>query len=597
MRAFLVTLMCGLWLSQGIAQAQEASDQCEAAFELHQSMNLTMSFNGVEQLQHINVAYDIYVRSVPVPDAFAERKIKEGLVAYVFLVDSPLIESTLNESDTDGRRFLGRARQPYPNPFLIVADSSGALVQLQSSANDISVLKAYRSFYDAFQFSWLPNSYQYQNGIGHYEASVVGVNLEPTSQYIEAVLRKNKGYDNTESAMAVQLLESEMRYYQKEGTQGCFFDKAEGTDVFSQTLNADTYVDIDARIALVKKNKPDSQLPALLLSLSNDVSLWPEFDSAQKPSTQDVKQKAPALLLELSTLVNDKEAFYLRLKDDVTLLPYLHEYLQTNPLNNDLSKRLYWALDRLNSVESVALLVEQSIGANSDRDRYRSALALSSTNAPISDFQLSALKHHVLADSAYVGYSESHLVYVRLLGAVARNRNQYHPEQAESLRDYLYSQVGMNSPELNKAIIDSVGNLGEAIDEDGYALLLSEAQYGLPGMRTSAIDALSRLALGTVIWQQIPQAYRSEKALPIRQRWLALMSNASPDNMEIKLQLRQALKNDNLRVTALNSMETIDYKLSEDDVDVLKSYLKESQSPVVQRRLASLILRANRRNK
>jgi hypothetical protein len=599
--------MCGLWLCQSAAHAMAAANQCEAAFELSQSIDMAMRFNGVEQHQKVNVAYTLYVRSVPVPKEFKKKTNDSGLVAYLFLVNSPLVEEKsngkLSGDSVDKTSAYGeevnvndhrRNQQPYPHPFLVVADSTGAMLTLQSTSVDIAVLKAYRSFYDVFQFSWLENSYQYLNGIGRYDASVVALKQNSTSPYSNAVIRRNKGYIETDTALSVQLLESEMRFYQYE-TQDCFFDKAEGVDVFSQTLNADTYVDIDSTIGLKKHSKQTKPLPAYFLSLTSDVDQWPGFGIVEQLSSQEIERRAPLLLLRLSSLVDDKEAFFLRLKEDVHLLPYLHEYLQENMLENEVSKKLYWALDRLNTVESVALLVNQSIYANSERDRYRSALALSSTNAPLSNEQINALKDHVLAGSTNTGYTKNHLVYVRLFGVIAKNRYQFHPEQSQSLRDYLYSQIGMNNTELNKAVIDAVGNLGQAIDDEGYGLLFSEAQYGSQSMRVSAVDALGRLNLTKELWANVKQAYHEEKALPVRQRWLALMKTAYDADLEVKLLLLNALNDDNLKVTALNSLDSVDFELNGEDILLLKAHLKENQNPTVQKQLASLIMRAKRR--
>lgn len=569
------------WTMFNIAQASEAlKGVCYTAYQLEQEILLTSTFASTVKTNRVKFNNQIHVKEVPVPDAI-QNNIEllpsySAAKSFIFLVSSP-------NSGADGVA-------DFAPPFLVVVEqATGKLISLESNIDDSTVQNQNLNYYDLFQYSNTSGKFQYRNANGEY-LSDIKLDLDTNE-----IQKKNKRYLPSLSSANITILDSQLVYKLEQNEDHCFFKSAVGTDVISHSLTSDTLIDVDASINV--HVDPDLALDDghFFHQLSNDTSQWPTTNKNVKTISRiEALERLPNFINILSMLTDNKDDFFEGVARQALLWPYLSEYLLSQTIPDDVSRLLFLSLDRLDSPVSVSALTQLAISHLNPKDAFRVSIALGSTDATIDDESLNNLLRHVSELDSLAELPSEQLVLIRMLGAMTQSRLNKNPLQSGKIKQFIYSQVDSQTPEKQLAVIDAIGNLGNAIDSTGQAILLEKASAASPDQRRAAAAAFARLPYEVAMEPAIIERMNQETDTQVQQAWLQVLSNADSSNLAIKAQLIDRIKHKQLGTQALMSLKTIDYRYSNDEIHKFELTLKNESNPQRQQLLASLILKHRR---
>jgi len=194
-------------------------------------------------------------------------------------------------------------------------------------------------------------------------------------------------------------------------------------------------------------------------------------------------------------------------------------------------------------------------------------------------------------------YSQpENLTFVRMLGAMASQRNMTDPQHSAEIRDFLYSQVGSFDNNTNAAIIDAIGNLKGTINTEGENILTSQLSYGSDVERLAAASAFKRIPFNPDNNQVMLEQLTAESNYEIQNVMLDVLGKSNKTDDRVKQKLITVLDNKKLKKNALKSMKRIGYDFPGEDIQVLEKKLANETDAVNQRLLASMILRHRREN-
>ena len=562
---------------------------CYSAYHLQQQLDLSVNFGSSKQHQKTKVDLDIHVREIYVTKRYLLNKNFDSIKN----IRSFVVFVKPNMSKIDGIEIDISER--YQNPFLVFVDvDSGELINLKSTTKDSSVLNEYLSFFDLFQYSVRNGEYLYRNGNGWYQAEISNVRNK-----IGQLARKNVGYvkaDNT--SIVKQVVDSELFITLDKSQSECFYQKANGVEVFKRVLSANSFVDGESKMTVQADIKRALPLSHFFYTLTEDLALWPGFTRVEVITREEAFSRLPFFLAQLSSLTHDKSQFLNAMLTDKSVWPHLPEYVVANGLSEELSLKLFWALDRIDSTESVNALAAFVTSPLSDRDFYRAVMALGSTTAPFDQASVELLKNH-MANFTNPEYADSEkLTFVRMLGAMANRRSNTDPQQSSELKSFLYSQVGGFGEDVNAAVIDAIGNLKDSIDLEGEEILLHELFTDSEKLRQSAASAFKRVPYKAKNSDIFIGQLVNESNTEIRSTLIEVMGRADKTDLVVKHQLLSLVNNSKspeLKNKSLGSLKKIDYNFEDNDILVLESKLRKETNKANQRLLASLILKHRRK--
>lgn len=568
------------------------SDQaCYSSYHLKQQLDLKLRFGDIRKRKKINRDAIIHVREVMVSET--DRKAIAGnnnrdtgtLRAFLFLV-RPL-EQPASDATKD-------SVQGELNPFLVLIDNdNGGLIKLETTSTDPAVIKQYRSTYDLFQYSQRRGNYLYKNGNGQYLARIDAIPESPGS-----MKRINSGYIDARGKpdKMTRVINSEMEIEQPASSGECFYYKSHGRDHIVTKLSDQAWVEGDARMTLVADASARLARSNEFFKLSNKIVRWPSQQRKHEiPLTKKFGlQNLLALFPLLEDTLSDKDQFIALLLEQRASWPFLADYLQQHSLSDNLSKRLFWALNKINSQQSVDALVQLSTSTLSRRDAFRAVMALGSTNAPMSDASLALLKSHAAnySDPAFI--EQNGLVYLRILGAVANRRNQNAPLQSLDLKQFIYQQIGSSDHSTRAAMIDAIGNLGPAIDHEGQDILLAELSNNEPIMRRSAAAAFQRIPYNADNTGQIIRQLSTESDPATQNALISVLGKSPASDDRVKQQLLSLAQQPGLKRSSLTSLKKIKFNYHAEEIMQLENQLRQEHDLASQRLLASLILKQRR---
>lgn len=557
---------------------------CYSAYHLQQNLNLLVNFGDNIEQQKTKMDINLHVREIPITDnKYLQKKLTnedKNLRSYVFLINP-------NSSKTNGIKMDIKSR--YQHPFIVVVDGvSGELLNIHSTVDNADILNEYRSFYDIFQYSETVGKYRYQNANGWYQAAI-----EDNGEYL---VKQNLGYlENNHNGTNLHIEKSYLTITRNKTENNCFYHKAKGEENFKSVLSLKAFV--DGNTSFTVNADTNRALPAshYFYSLSSDLLTWPRLeDKTPVLSLTEAKQKTLVLMQHLSLTLEDDDLFLKTLKQEKNLWQYLSENIIEHGLSDELSKKLFWALDRIDTKESVSTLAKLVTSPLTARDHYRAVLALGSTNAAFDQNSVARLTNH-LSHFINPEYSApKNLTFVRMLGAMASQRNVTDPQHSADIRDFLYSQVGSFDNHVNAAVIDAIGNLKGAINAEGETILSNQLQHGSNTERLSAASAFKRIPFNAdnndVLLEQLTLENHHETKKVI----LDVLGKSSKSNNQIKQTLISVLGNNKLKQNALKSMKNIGYDYQRGDIKVLEENLRDEKNSVNQRLLATMILKHRR---
>lgn len=570
------------------------NEYCYSAYNLQQQLDLTVNFGASTQHQKTKVDVDLHVREIPVSaENQNSLKSKKGklreLRSYVVFVRPN--RSNVNGVDMDRSKH-------YRHPFLVIVDAgTGEILDLKSTSKTQSVLDEYFSFFDLFQYSKKQGEYHYRNGNGFYLADI---NYASNNNSEASLIKKNHGYLNTSNKNKSTLQVKDNLFFMQlaKSQTECFYKKAKGNESFKSNLSKEAYV--EGRAKIIIESDLTRALPGthFFYTLTDDLKLWPSYKQLDRITKKEAFAKLPFLMARLSSSTEDDSKFLKEMLADISLWPYLAEYILQNELSDELSIQLFWALDRIDTTESVSALVSLVTSPLSARDHLRSVLALGSTSASFDDRGITALKEHMANYSNPGFYQSKNLTFVRMLGAMASNRNITEPMQSSEIKEYLYSQAGVFDESVNAAVIDAIGNLKDSIDSEGETILLQGVTEGSNKVRQSAASAFKRVPYKSEYSDVFIEQLANESSMEIKYALVDVMGRTDNTDGRIKHQLLSLLKNSSsptLKNKSLGSLKKVGYIFQDSEITLLESQLRYETDRSNQKILASLILK-HRRN-
>jgi len=566
---------------------------CYSAYHLEQKLDLTLTFGDNVEHQNSMVDVDIHVKEISVsvinPDqSQASYSTADSVRSFIVLI-SP------NTSKVNGIHMDKSER--YRNPFLVFMDGdSGRLIDLKSTVKDPSVLHEYLSFFDLFQYSEHSGDYHYRNGNGHYLAQVgTDENLPGT------IIRKNTGYieSNDASGPKIDIQDSFLSITLDDSHSDCFYQKGTGKDLFKTVMSKKAFVEGESEIVIESDLKRALPSTHFFYTLTDDLALWPTPDKVVTITREQAMERLPDFIFQLSSLTLDDPEFLRTIISEQSLWPHLADYITESGLTNELSMQLFWALDKIDTSESVAALTNLATSALSSRDHLRAVLALGSTSAPFGPDSVALLKSYMsnFADPEFA--QPESLTYVRMLGAMANRRSAANPVQSSEIKNFLYSQAGTYMNEsVNAAVIDAIGNLKSSIDPEGEEILLQSLSETSDQIRQSAAAALKRVPYKPENSDILISQLENESNIAVKNTIIEVLGKTNNNDLKVKHQLLAVLDNYNdsgIKKKSLGSLKKIDYIFEAEDIHRLESRLRKETDKSSQRLLASLILKHRRR--
>lgn len=561
-----------------------ANALCYSAYHLEQDLELQVNFGGSVEQQKTKIDVDLHVREVLInknrySNITESTSDKEILRSYVFLV-SP------NSSKTNG--VVMDMKQRYLHPFVVVVDGhSGKLIDIKSTEDDEKVLSEYRSFYDIFQYSNQAGEYRYINANGRYQAVIQSEG--------DSLIKRNLGYIDNDNKSNLKIEESYLEITADKSLHECFYKKSKGKEKFKSVLSAKAFVKGESLFTVMADANRALPTSHYFYSLASDSSTWPGFEkAADMLSPDEALAKMPAFMKKLSLAIEDEDLFIKMLMLEKQLWQYLPENIMEYGLSDDVSKKLFWALDRIDTKESVSALAKLTTSPLSARDHYRAVLALTSTNAAFDQNSVDILISH-LSNFRNPEYAQpENLTFVRLLGAMASQRNATDPQHSAEIRDFLYSQVGSFDDNTNAAVIDAIGNLKGSINVDGESILSNQLSYGSDAERLSAASAFKRIPFNADNNVVMVERLAVESNYEIKNVLIGVLGKSNKSDNQVKQKLINVLDDKKLKQTALKSMKQISYDYQSEEIRVLEESLRNENNSVNQRLLASMIMKHRR---
>ena len=576
------------------AETNSAKASCYSAYHFQQRMDLSVNFGSSVQQQKTKLDIDVHVKEIAVSEH--NRSLLKGDAAVAENIRSFVIFINPNSSKVNGVEVDMSER--YLHPFLVFVDGdSGKMIGLKSTVKESEILNEYMSFFDLFQYSERSGEYLYRNGNGRYQAQIT--QAEKGSGQLT---RKNTGYleSDDKNKGVHHLQESILSITLDEAKAECFYRKGEGGETFKRVLSAKAFVEGDAKITI--EADLTRALPAkhFFYRLTDELAAWPVFEKVETVgiTREEALEKLPFMLTELSSLTEDRSQFIAAMLADKELWPHLAEYVLANELSDELSVKLFWSLDKIDSAESVNALAQLATSPLSDRDLFRAVMALGSTSASFGQNSVEMLKNH-MANFTNPEFSQTEsLTFIRMLGAMVDNRSASDPLQSNELRSFLYTQAGSFDESVNAAVIDAIGNLKGSIDIEGEKILLQGLSEESDKVRLSAVSAFKRVPYKSENSDVFIDQLNSENNIQIKSTLIDVMGKTDNSDLEVKYQLLSLIDDSispKLKNKSLGSLKKIDYVFEDEDILILEAKLRKETDKASQRLLAALILK-HRRN-
>jgi len=556
-----------------------ANDLCYSVYNVQQDLSLSINYGGKIQHQNSRVELNLHVRELTVSHQQAEyyHALKiDNVRLFLFLAQANNVQTNQLALKQDDR---------YQHPFIVVIDANnGELISLKSTENDTATINEYKSFYDLFQYSKEKGEYHYRNGNGRYLAAI--------DTQDGHLIKTNLGYADEGINASMMNIEDHFLNIQLDNKGNeCFYKKSNGEERFKTTLSPNAYVAGDASVTVTLV--PANALPAthVFFSLTDQLTEWPSDQKALLISREEAFNQMPNFLTILSATLNDDDQFIATMLQQKELWKYLAESIQLEELSNQLSLKLFWALDKINTMGSVKALVNLTTTELNERDQFRAVLALSSTSASFDQNGIALLTNQFSSLGQKENIETIELMTIRMLGAMASRRNITDPAQSTEIKQFLYSQVDSFNPKVNAAVISAIGNLKDSIDLEGETILLKSLSDNSEQIRLSAASAFKRVPYKPKHGKQLINRLDNEPSNKVRKNLIVALGRASNTETAVKQTLISELNNPALDQNALTSLKKVDFALANADISILENKLRNEPNRVNQRLLASLILK------
>ncbi|MBV1907937.1 MAG: hypothetical protein KUG78_01365 [Kangiellaceae bacterium] len=566
------------------------SDRCYSVYHLKQKLRLEVVFGESAQKQYINSNFDIHVREIePQLDNVADSSqsdLEKNIDTFVFLI-KPKKTGSLNLT----KEYVDK----YQHPFLVNFDSgTGELISIDSTAQDTGLKKEFLGYVDLFQYTEKEGSYAYRNGNGNYNASVSHAN--GSGQRLNKI---NQGYTDDNSALTVNRSEFSIVLEESSDTRACFYHSAKGDDLFTSSMGKSAYVRGKGSVEISVTNSSQLPLGHYFYSLTSDLTQWPTYSAESRISEEQAFALLPDFIIQLQSLIDDKAAFAKMMKSKKHLWPFLADFMADNSTNFNLANRVIWSLNHINSTESISALLKVTMSDLPDKSVYRSIVTLITTSAAIDEDGIEQLTGYLTEMKFSDDSSQHSLLLLRTLGALAKHRSQYSPNQAAQIKQYLYNNIEGASDQFKASIYDSIGAMGETVDREGIELLVN----GLAGesitTKNAAINALEKLPYQKDNSDLYISEFDRNQDSGTKSKLIALLGNTSHDDVLAKDKLLSIVGGTTAaeyKRTSITSLDRVKFDYGSDEIEILKSHLRRETDKSTVKKLARLVLKYQRQN-
>ena len=596
----LITISLGLltFNAQAIGMQKGNDESCYSAYHLQQKMDMSVQFGEVLNQQKTELDIDMHVRETPTENKYLElvKKNKgEGkwnhLRSYIVWID-PNVDK--------GKGAVTKSPEHYRHPFMAIVNSkTGEILDLESTTKNKNIITKYMSLFDLFQYTNLSGKHRYRNGNGFYTGKIV-----KDKKNIDQIIKSNQGYLNSDNEVkkGLKIIESNFNIDLAKATttlaNDCFYKKGNGVENFKTTLSAQSSISAISKFVIASEYEKKLKQDHFFFELSSDLSTWPSFVIDTSITKDQALSKLPDIVLSLSALIKDEANFLETMIANKAIWPYLADYIQETGISNDLSLQLFWSLDRIDSPDSVDALAKLVTAPLNPRDHFRSVMALGSTDAALSDNSVDLLHEKLESFSNPEKVLDRNLTFVRVLGTIARNRNETDPVQSEKLRALLYSKVSAFDEKTNTAVIDAIGNLRNSIDDEGIEILMQGTIEKSERVRLSATRAFTRIPYKSEYSEKFLSQLADEDSFSVKSKIIEVLGNTDKSDLKVKKQLLSVVKHArdaNYEGQSLKSLKKINYSFKDDDMKIFSNKLRSETNKKNQKLLASMILKHRRK--
>jgi len=566
-----------------------ADNLCYSTYNVQQKIQHSMRM-GVDSKNQVTVMdLDIHVREIKNIESNAlvnldHAQPAKDIISYVGLIIPNKI--TVNGIDGD-------LSELYQHPFLTTIDkSSGKVLSIRSSTDDTNILSNYLSVVDLFQYSTVAGKYRYKNANGQYDALISKADNNSMN-----VVKTISGYLKTSKLKREHSSTQDIIF--SKGQLDCFYTESSTTDEFRINISSDAYIFGESSVFINADDARKLTDQHYFYSLTNDVSTWPKFKLKTRLTREQAFSQFPLLISKLTSLLDNDDEFLIALKASESSWSHLVDYIVEQGVNTEVSLKLIGSLNRINSKESVNVLVDFASGALPQKEKIHAAMALGRSSAAFTEDGMQILKAQ-MNDITGINATGRELIFIRMLGSMAENRNENNPQQSNDMRQFLYSQAGQYSEHINAAVIDSIGNLKDSIDIAGEEILLQSLTVTSPLVRKSAVSALKRVPYKTYYTDSLISQIENESSVSLQSNIIKVLGGSNNTDLVAKQKLISIIETSGstqIKNASLSSLKRIDFPLKSDDISVLESKLSHEKNVSNQKLLAALIMKHRRLNK
>jgi len=568
-------------VNQSLVAKSTNKEYCYSTYHLEQQLKLNVNFAEVIEKQNVTMDMNIHVREISTSKLFSNAN--SEIRSFILLIKP-------NHSKVNGVAMEMSER--YKHPFLVYVNAdTGEIVDLKSTVDEQSVINEYLSFFDLFQYTTKSGYYQYRNGNGYYKVAIQNLNNTDGK-----VTKKNSGY--VQSNSKVEVKNSQQSIVLGDSQDECFYHSSEIVESSKTTLSRQASIVGDASATVVLDNSHALSGDHFFFKLTEQLDLWPNFKFEEKINLEQALIKITELMESLIAITENKSEFLSVMKADQAVWPFIADYMRDNDLDEELSHKIFWALDKINTTKSVSALARISVSSLRKQLSYRAIIALSSTSAPLDSESFELVTSYVGGLSQTEFNSPESLLLVRVLGSLARRQSINFPVQSNEIMQFLYSQINHASGEFAASVMDAIGNLKDNIDSDGVDILMNGLNADSEIVKYAALQALAKVPYDADYSKRYVAQLESESYSKTKSGIIELLGNSPKTDSIVKNQLLSTMAKSNdliHRKKALRSLRKIDYNFQVDELDLLQSQLRLEPDKTNQKLLAGLILKARRR--
>ena len=520
---------------------------------------------------------------------FSEQKTVSGIIHVRTLSDKNEKQYTLFWLEDLAAKDKIINTNSIHTPFLVINDipidkkeiekPNFIIKELQTPSHNKKLHSQLIGLVELLQFQTGDGAFQWLDSMG--KANIEQKSIDSHAHTIKRLKQYQKGNESSD----ITFLESNIQL--EVDNTGCFLNKTTGDEQVKSTIEAMKAEMLATRhFKLLKDNQ--KRLPAehWFMQLGTDISTWklPEGSKITKNiATMPLKEaitKFTEFKQQMLAAIQDKDERVLDqwVLKNIAFLKNLPSLLKENPLDDELSKKLFASLGFIDTPETVAILGNVLLTTDvPETERFRSLMALKNTNAQMDEQQLDAIIDYGLNPTTTNDYLQK--ATGMLAGTFAKERIENNPSQAEYISEKVVSAIQQNSNNTVVALA-AAGNMHEMATANVLAAvessLMTSSDTLSKAEAAESIDKIGRTNLTSTTFESL---WSNEKSQETKEK--IILASARAEDATTNTQYQQSLLNiaqdkhdvANTRMAALGALQTAGYGKNNDQKAVIKKLM------------------------